>query len=312
MGNDELETGITVEWIDTDEEPFKPGTGTEIFIEMEPVEEETYTYYPPEYTDFYNSYISPPSVPYVKLPTFTAPKKEIIINIETTGVLPWESRLATIGVLDPNSLEPEVMSFIQETEEATLQEFIDWFESSPYETIIGYNVAFDYRFLYALMQKYRKTAPSFMDANLYDLMQQQKQVKAKFVYGFNKPGTLEDWSMYLFGIPPYAPQKTVFKWIREGNIDEIVNFNADKVLKAYLLWVSNKVVEGSIPGLEILARPTTPTAETPTGAGLHEAAKGEENIKVACPICLQEQVMSKRDKVINCFVCGNPIANPSV
>ena len=312
MTDNALETGITVEWIETDELPFIPEQSTELFLELEPIEIDEVTYYPPDYVDDYKTYYLPPKTSYTKVPDFTAPKNELIVNVETSALVPWEGRAIAIGVLDPNELEPQTIEFIEETEEQTLDAFIEFFENNGYSTIIGYNVAFDYRFLYALMQKYRKTAVKFMDADLYDLMQQQKQVKHEFVYGFNKAGTLDEWALYLFGMEEYASMEQYFRWVKEGNIEEIANYNDDKLVKAYFLYVLHKVVEGTIPGLEIISRQTTPTAETPVGSSLHDSAEGEEMIKVACPQCRQEQSMSKRDKVINCFVCGEPIANPSV
>ncbi len=149
-----------------------------------------------------------------------------------------------------------------------------------------------------------------MAADLYDLMQQQKQVKAKFVFGFNPTGTLEDWATYLLGAQPYAPQEQVWKWLEEGNIEEIINFNSDKLAKAYGLWVLNKVVEGSIPGAEVLSRPGENPQELPGEQASNPAENQTESIPVTCTNCLQVQTMPKTAKVVNCIVCDNPIAHP--
>ena len=305
-----LQAGITIEWIDTTEKPFDPKKTTEIFATLEPLEAEQTTFFTPAYTDFFNSTVLPPTISYGKLPDFKAEKRELIINIETTGTLPWESRIVVIGVLDPNALEPQAMNFIQDSELATIDEFLAFWENSPYTTLVAYNVAFDYRFIYAVLQKYRKTSARWLQAKLYDLMTQQKQVKNEFVPGFNKTGTLEQWSTYLFGSQPYAPQKQVFKWIEEGNTEEIVNFNSDKLAKAYGLWVLNKVVEGSIPGMEILARPSTETESPNPDTTLDNPGHSAETIPVQCRDCLQETTMLKTDKVVKCKVCGNQIAHP--
>ena len=306
----ELQAGITIEWIDTTEKPFNPQKTTEIFATLEPLEAEQTTFFTPEYTDFYNTRILPPPTTFGKLPDFESTKRELIINLETTSTVPWEGRIITIGVLDPNALEPQAINFIQDSELATINEFLEFFEQSPYTTLVAYNVAFDYRFIYAVAQKYRLQAKKWMDAKLSDLMTQQKQVKQAFVPGFNKAGTLEQWSTYLFGSQPYAPQKQVFKWYEEGNTEEIVNFNSDKLAKAYGLWVLNKVVEGSIPGAEILARPSTETALSNPEPISDNPGHNAETIPVQCPECLQEQTMLKTDKVVECKVCKSPIAHP--
>jgi len=283
-----------------------------IFAVLEPLEQEQTTIWPPDYLDYYNT-ILPPYLPeYEPLPEYEAPPKELIINIETTGAKPWESRLICIGVLDPNSLSPEAMNFIQEKEEDTLNEFLEWLNTTEYSVLVGYNVSFDYRFLYALMQKYRKSVPRWKEMELYDLMQQQKQVKAEFVFGYNPAGKLEEWATYLLGTKPYAEQKQLYRWWKEKDVDEIVNFNSDKLMKAYYLWVLDKVVSAAIPGSEVLARPAAPATATPTGMPAGASPQGEETIKVKCPNCLQEQEMQKTAKVINCFVCGTPIPNPAL
>jgi len=305
-----MQASLQVEWIETDEEPFRPDATTQIFATLEPLAADEASFYTPTYTDFYKSSVLPPSISYANLPQYESAKRELIINLETTSTVPWEGRIVVIGVLDPNALEPVAMNFINETEEATIDEFRDFFDQSPYTTIVGYNVAFDYRFIYAVLQKYRRTLASWTGLNLYDLMQQQEQVKPAFVPGYNKPGTLEEWSTYLFGSQPYAEQSQVFKWIEAGNTEEIVNFNSDKLAKAYGLWVLNKVVDGSIPGAEILARPgaAQPEAELlpVPGAG----AAPDTTIPVTCPSCLQTQTMQRTAKVVNCTVCGEPIAHP--
>ncbi|KKK46999.1 hypothetical protein LCGC14_3159620, partial [marine sediment metagenome] len=88
----ELQAGITVEWIDTTEKPFDPKKTTEIFATLEPLEAGQTTFFTPEWTDFYNSSVLPPPTPFGKLPDFEAPKRELIINLETTSTLPWEGR----------------------------------------------------------------------------------------------------------------------------------------------------------------------------------------------------------------------------
>jgi len=307
-----LGVGVEVEWVETTEEPFVPKGTTSVFAELTPIEQAQNTYYPPTYTDFYYSLAPPFISTYGKLPEFEDVQKELIINIETTRVKPWEGQIIAIGVLDPNTLEPEALNFIQATERETLEEFIAWFENTRYTTLIGYNVSFDYRFIYAVMQKYRATVPRWLDMDLHDLMQQQKQVKAEFVFGNNPTGKLEDWATYLLGAQPYAKQEKVWDWHREGNIDEIVNFNTDKLTKAYSLWVLNKVVGGTVAGTQSTGNPE-PTQGTNPDTQVDEFhPELVEQLKVQCTKCMQVQSMNKTDRLKNCEVCGTAILNPTL
>ena len=310
MAEEAMKGAIQVEWVETTEEPFRPEKTLTIEAVLEPEEVQEKTFYSPTYIEEFTRYVPPTITKFPELPRYEAPPKELILNIETTGENPWERRLICIGVLDPNAPEPEPVTIVSDNEEEMLDMFLDFFEDSDYDTIVGYNVAFDYRFLYALFQRYRKTAPRFMEADLYDLMLQQKQVKQKYVFNYNKPGKLDEWIEFLLGIPPYAPQEKVLEWYKAKNYEKIKEFNAHKLLGAYALYTLDKIVKGEI------------AVASPSGSSQHEEGSSSslsaesseqgaaELIEVECPKCLQRNFMPKTAKVINCKVCGTPIANP--
>jgi hypothetical protein len=145
---------------------------------------------------------------------------------------------------------------------------------------------------------------------LVDMMTQQKQVKQAFVPGYNKEGKLEEWATYLLGTQPYAEQAQVYKWLKEGNLDEIVAFNEDKIVKTYFLFTLGKIVAGTLQGSGAASEQTATIAEPQTGTQYPSAGTLDNEIQVQCPVCKQSQVMPKTAKVVNCFVCGAPIASP--
>ena len=332
MAEDTQNASIKASVVNTTEETFKPSatvpitaelaaeTGAtapltetqaaSIFAELEPTQQDESTFYSQDWLDFYKNYIPSPATTLKELPSYQAATKELVINCETTGALPWESRLILIGVMDPNELEPQVLTFYQETEEATITEFVEWLNGTTYDTLVSFNVAFDYRFLYVLMQRYRLLCPIWPKMDLVDMMTQQKQVKQAFVPGYNKEGTLEQWSTYLLGTQPYAPQAQVYTWLKEGNIDEIVNFNADKITKTYFLFTLGRLTAGTLQETIETHGASQVTAEIATGSQYPGAGTLDHEITVKCPRCGQEQVMPRSEKVVSCFVCGTPIASP--
>ena len=332
MAEDTQSASIKASVVETTEETFKPGAAvpitadltpeeaalapitetqaTQIFAELEPLDQEASTFYSQDWLDFYKNYIPSPGITYKALPEYSAAKHELIINCETTGALPWESRLLCIGAMDPNELEPQTLTFYQETEEATITEFVEWLNGTTYDTLVSFNVGFDYRFLYVLMQRYRLLCPIWPEMKLVDMMTQQKQVKQAFVPGYNKEGKLEQWATYLLGTQPYAEQAQVYKWLKEGNIEEIVNFNADKIVKTYFLFTLGKLVAGTLQGTTQESGTSQVAAEIEKGSQYPSAGTLDNEITVQCPYCKQSQVMPKSAKVVNCFVCGQPIASP--
>jgi len=332
MAEEGMNAGISAKVVETTEKPFIPPSSvsltaelepsaagqvvntvqaaTRLFADLTPTEQESSTYYSQDYLDLYRNYIPAPGTTFIELPEYEAPKKELIINCETTGALPWESRLILIGVMDPNELKPQTLTFYQETEEATINEFVEWLNGTTYDTLVSYNVGFDYRFLYVLMQRYRLLCPIWPEMTLVDIMTQQKQVKQAFVRGYNKEGKLEEWATYLLGTQPYAEQAQVYKWLKEGNIDEIVNFNTDKIVKTYFLFTLGKLVAGTLHGPGQASTSSAVSEAVATGSQYPSAGTLDNEIQVQCSQCKQNQVMSKSAKVVNCFVCGAPIASP--
>jgi len=308
----ELSAGVQIEWVQTSEKPYKPKTVLNIDAVLEPEDVPASTYYPPTYYEEWETWTPPGIAKFPEIPTYDAPPSELIINLETTRVKPWEGRLICIGVLDPNTSAVEPYNIILESEEEMLDIFLDFYEDSDYKTIIGYNVSFDYRWIYALCQKYRKTAPNFMNAKLVDMMQQQKQVKQAFVYGMNPTGKLDEWSEYLLGLEPYAAVKDVMQWYKDKNFEEITNYNARKLLTTYSLFTLDKVVKGELAagGGEATAESTTETEEE--NAPANPSVNVPKPFMVQCGRCRAEQPMPVTEKVIQCAVCGNEILNPGL
>jgi hypothetical protein len=160
------------------------------------------------------------------------------------------------------------------------------------------------------MQRYRLLCPVWPEIKLVDMMTQQKQVKQAFVPGYNKEGKLEEWATYLLGTQPYAEQEQVYKWLKEGNIDEIASFNTDKIVKTYFLFTLGKLVAGTLQGPGQSSTSSAVSEAIATGSQYPSAGTIDNEIQVQCPQCKQRQVMSKSAKVVNCFVCGAPIASP--
>lgn len=117
-----------------------------------------------------------------------------VLDIETTGLNPWESKLVCIGVMDTET--KKVVTFYHENEEEMLKVFLDYFSRKQFNEVIGYNVLFDARFLFGKCLRYELQANRFFSVIFTDLMWTMKSVIKK--YSFNRPGTLQEWIEFLF------------------------------------------------------------------------------------------------------------------
>jgi len=223
---EEINAEIVYEEYTGPEEPFIP---PEKLIEFKlvpaPEEEE------PE--------LFPPKIEYEPVKHVEPIKKTLIIDIETTGADPTKSRLVCIGVKDPNFPEAEPTVFFNdnlENEEKTVREFISWFEENGFTEIAGYNVDFDYRFIMALLLKYRIVSPTWFKTDIFDLMSFLQKGKNKYVPTHNKLNKLEEWVEYLFGKTKMMSYKELMIAIRNKEWDKIKAYNKLDVELTFLIW----------------------------------------------------------------------------
>ncbi|MFQ6020918.1 MAG: hypothetical protein ACE5J4_02780, partial [Candidatus Aenigmatarchaeota archaeon] len=100
--------------------------------------------------------------------------------------------------------------------------------------IIGYNILFDIRFIFARCLKYNIISNGFFHANYIDLMHIMKSVKK--VWSTNKPGTLNEWAEFLFGAGKYPLPDSISKLFEKGYISQIIEYNKRDLKITYMLW----------------------------------------------------------------------------
>jgi len=226
----QVQSSITYEPVETNEQTWKPPE-KRVEVVLEPTADEA-PYYPP----------SGPNPMPVAAPV---EKKACVLNIETTGVMPFESVLISIAVADISAPE-NIMHFTGQDERKVLEDFFAWFNMNAFSEIIGYNVSYDYRFIFTKAMKYGMQCPLFFDAELTDVMQIMQQVKQKFVYGYNKPGKLDEWTQYFFGWHPPLTFAQVLELWKKKELQPIAEYNMKKVEATILLYALYLYVIGEI------------------------------------------------------------------
>lgn len=283
MNPEELEAKFTVVEAPPGTKPFVPEEVKRIAVELVPL--------PPEVPEIVWPAYEPSRFKWVKIPEAKPVKKSLILDIETTGDKPWESRIFAISFMDPARPEVEPVCMINEKEDELVKDFLEWYEGEGYDDIIGYNVSFDFRFIFAACMRYRLAAKSFFTSTLSDLMQVMKQVQVKFVFGYNKPGKLEEWAMYLLGKKKTLNYKQLLRAWRERELGLIGEYGKNDVRLTYELWALTQLAFGEV----VIASETTPVAET--NPPETSAAKGY------CKTCGQEKKLALGETAWTCEVC---------
>ena len=165
--------------------------------------------------------------------------KKCILDIETTSFTPWEpGRIICIGIKDVES--GAITVFHDKNEEALLIQFFQYFNKMNYREIIGYNISFDIRFIFSRCLLYKVPACNFFAITYVDLMMILKGVNKG--YNFNQPGTLNEWSIFLFGKGKLFENTQVPLLYQQGRIQEIIEYNENDLELTYTLWKRIKVV----------------------------------------------------------------------
>lgn len=158
--------------------------------------------------------------------------KKCVLDIETESYFPTDGRIICIGIKEIDS--GEVKEFYDKSEEILLTKFLRYFNKKKFKEIIGYNIHFDARFIFAKCLKYRIHGGAFFSAFYTDLMMILKSVKR--VYNFNRPGTLDEWARFLLGKGKLLNNASIPALYRQGRIAEILEYNRNDVEITYELW----------------------------------------------------------------------------
>lgn len=282
MAEEIAELELKIERYTGPEEPFEPEVIKRVELTLEKIPKEEYVYAPQPTT-----YPTPSVVVSVK--------KAVMLNIETSGLNPWESRILAIGVRDLSVAETDPIVFFNLDERQMLLDFLAYFEENVFEEMWGFNVAFDFRFIFAGMLRYRLQSSEYVKVELRDLRQIVAQVKEAFVYSPQQSGKLEDWTRYLLNMEKLYPQEELLKRWEEGKYADVVEFAKHMIDLEFLLWLLIRHSKGEIT-LEV---PEEEESESPGGS--RAVMLGGQ---VVCPACYYPANLIPGQTSWTCKACG--------
>ena len=236
-------------------------------------------------------YISP------KVAGFSPPiEKELLINLETTDLMPTKGKIYSIAFLDLTTPGAQTQIAVSDNEVELIKEFLAYFEAGNFAKLVGYNTSFDYRYIFAKMMQYRLVSKAWKDIALKDVMQIMKQVKESFVFGFNRPGTLDEWGKAILGKGKYGSQDLMLKKYISGDFDYVKAFQNRQIELTRDLYNISRFVSS-----EAFVTPQNPIPELTSSLELPKDSVLSGNpIKKKCSNCLQENEAGEEV----CIVCG--------
>lgn len=167
--------------------------------------------------------------------------RELVLDIETNGLQPYESRIICIVAKDLK--RQKLYSFQNEDEEQMLEGFLQFYGRRNFDSIIGYNILFDIRFIFARALLHQVDGRGFFRASYEDIMSVMKAVGYR--YSSNSSGGLEDWIKLFFGEEKLMENGSVPEKYEDDKIQEIVEYCEQDVEVTSKLWQRiNSIVEG--------------------------------------------------------------------
>lgn len=251
---------------------------------------------------------------------FDAPepiKPTVVVNIETTGVEPFDSRITAIcarDALDPNA--PPI-TFLAENEEEIIKAFISFFEAANYSVLVGYNIAFDLRFMLVKAMAYGLSSEALFNCALDDVAETMKQVRHKYTFGYNKPYKLANWAKYFFDEEqPLDIEGLLTAWGKR-DYAAVKDYVERQVNWTYNLWAMAKHSMNELQPLpdtekqlqvvssletkavktDFTLQPQTPTEPTPT----------MQEVLTQCTNCLSETLIPEGMQTTRCLICGEVV-----
>ena len=281
----EIEEGETAEIPFTLQEILAPEIPTEPYIPYQPV-------YTPGYENLYPAYYSIPSY---EAPA-PVPEKELLLNIETTDLYPWNGRIYSIAIQDlsiPGSL-PIIL--IDNDEETLILQFLDLFNQLNPEKLIGFKLTFDHRFIFTKMMLYRIQNKAFKNIEMHDVKQIMDQVQEAFVYFPSKVGTLDDWGKMLLGIGKLGSQELMLRKYIAGDFDYVKAFQLRQMEITNGLYQLSRFSGSESLSSPIQSIPSQISPEYPVSIPIGSEIQGQKQ----CLNCLAYNPIDAK----TCIVCG--------
>lgn len=160
-------------------------------------------------------------------------KRRVVYDLETTSLKPWEGEIICIGLMDVNK---EATTVIREgSEEETVRKFVEYCQDNKVEEVIGYNISFDDRYIFAKCLKYEINCDYFFNETWHSDIMEDMKTPVK-MYSSNNPGGLDDWVYYLFDEEKSEENGDVPEMYENGEIERIMDYCRKDVELTYKLW----------------------------------------------------------------------------
>jgi hypothetical protein len=240
-----------------------------------------------------------PSIP---KQAYSIGKKVLSLDVETTGLNPWEYKLIVCSVWDLDEPKGQMRTFAGWDEEQLVKDMFEYIASKEPEVILAFNAKFECRCFVTRAMLYHIQAPWIWNVEWHDMMTMLEGGWKNGLSGTMPAGSEENWLRFFFNeVKPYTIEEC-FAGIRAGRLDEMIIRNRTCVQG-----------QGDMYQLFMYCQASGETKiaeEKPSTARISEMSE-EGTILVACEVCGAVNEITDPSKTGQCWRCLSNLPKPT-
>jgi len=160
-----------------------------------------------------------PSIPKA---AYSIGKKVLSLDVETTGLNPWEYKMIVCSVWDLDEPKGDMRTFAGWDEETLTREMFEYIAAKEPNVILAFNAKFECRCFVTRAMLYHIQAPWIWSVEWHDMMIMLEGGWKNGLTGTMPAGSEENWLKFFFNeVKPFSIEEC-FQGIREGRLDEMI------------------------------------------------------------------------------------------
>ena len=160
-----------------------------------------------------------PTIPKV---AYTIGKKVLSLDVETTGLNPWDYKVIVCSVWDLDEPKSSMVTFASWDEEQLCKDMFDYIEKKEPDVILAFNAKFECRCFVTRAMLYHIRAPWIWSVEWHDMMAMLEGGWKNGLTGTMPAGSEENWLKFFFNEEKPFTIEECFEGIRKGRLDEMI------------------------------------------------------------------------------------------
>ena len=153
---------------------------------------------------------------------YSAKQKVLSLDVETTGLNPWEYKMIVCSVWDLDEPKGSMKTFSGWDEEKLTTELFAYIAEKKPEIILAFNAKFECRCFVTRAMQFHLKAPWIWSVEWHDMMTMLEGGWKNGLSGTMPAGSEENWLDYFFGEKKPYNMDECFEGIRQGSLERMI------------------------------------------------------------------------------------------